>query len=192
MENPAHKVSKRLKTLPNKLTAARVAAIPFLLILYPWEIPVLRGLSAMIFLAAAATDYFDGYIARKYGGVTRLGAVLDPISDKILVASAIILLTYTQQLPAWISTLILCREIAVSGLRLAATEYQMTIEVSQTGKYKTAVQDAAIVLLMLSLPSLQVPGMILIWVSIALSYFSAYQYWTGFWHRLQAVKKNDE
>lgn len=171
--------------MPNKLTAARISVIPVLLALYPWDIPVLRWLCALLFLAAAITDYFDGYIARKYGGVTRLGAVLDPISDKILVTAAIILLTYTQQLPAWIAALILCREIAVSGLRLAATEYQMTIAVSQTGKYKTAVQDTAIVLLMLSLPSLHTPGMFLIWVSIGLSYFSAYQYWDGFWRKLQ-------
>lgn len=191
LQNHAQKDSNHLKTLPNKLTAARVLVIPILLLLYPWDIPVLRGICAFLFLAAAITDYFDGYIARKYGGVTRLGAVLDPISDKILVASAIILLTYTQQLPAWISTLILCREIAISGLRLAATEYNMTIPVNITGKYKTAVQDAAIFVLMLSLPALYVPGMVLIWIAIALSYFSAYQYWLPFWQMLQEQKKNN-
>lgn len=185
MESRREQVSNRLKTLPNKLTAARVLVIPVLLLLYPWDQPIVRGFCAVLFMAAAITDYFDGYVARKYGGVTRLGAILDPISDKILVASAVILLTYTQQLPAWISALILCREIAVSGLRLAATEYNFTIEVIRTGKYKTAAQDGAIFLLMLSLPSLHTIGMIMIWVSIGFSYFSAYQYASGLWQRLQ-------
>jgi CDP-diacylglycerol--glycerol-3-phosphate 3-phosphatidyltransferase len=189
--NP-QKVSNLLKSLPNKLTAARITVIPILLLLYPWDSSILRGFCAILFLVGAITDYFDGYIARKYGGVTKLGAILDPISDKILVASAIILLTNSQQLPAWIAALMICREIAVSGLRLAAAEYDLQIVVSQLGKYKTATQDAGIFLLMLSMPSLHNTGMIIIWISIGLAYYSAYQYSQLLWQKMRLIKKNTD
>lgn len=178
------RISTWLKTLPNKLTIARISVIPLLLILYPLDFHFLRIICAVLFTIGALTDYFDGYLARKYGGETRMGAVLDPISDKILVTSAIILLVDAQQLPAWIATIIICREIAVSGLRLASNEYKFTIEVSQLGKYKTAFQDAAIALLMLSIENLSDFGMILLWISIGLSLFSGYEYWREFWRRI--------
>lgn len=180
-------ISLWLKTLPNKLTLARICVIPLLLLLYPFDVQFLRVFCAVLFAVGALTDYFDGYLARKYQGETRMGAVLDPISDKILVSSAIILLVSTQQLAAWTAALIICRDIAVSGLRLASYEFKFTIEVSQLGKYKTAVQDLAIVFIMLSFSDLYSWGMVLLWISIGFSYFSAYQYWRVFWEKSRAA-----
>ncbi|SMF22443.1 CDP-diacylglycerol--glycerol-3-phosphate 3-phosphatidyltransferase [Pseudobacteriovorax antillogorgiicola] len=170
-----------LKTLPNKLTLMRVAVVPIILILFPLDVQGIKVFCAILFGLAAMTDFFDGYLARKYNGVTKMGALLDPISDKVLVTAAIILLTNDNIMPAWIATLIICREIAVSGLRLAAMEQKFTIEVNSFGKWKTAVQDLAIGFLMSSLASWYVPGMVLIWISIGLSYYSAYTYWAKYW-----------
>ena len=178
------KISQGLRELPNKLTLARIAGIPLLLAVYPWDINMLRWIGAVLFALAAVTDYLDGYLARKYDAVTKLGAIIDPISDKILVTSAVVLITYTQQLQAWIAALILCREVAVSGMRLAASELGLTISVSQLGKYKTALQDTAIFLIMLSLPSLKQPAMIILWLSILVSYVSAWQYAQKLWQTM--------
>ena len=135
------------------------------------------------------TDFFDGYLARKYNGVTKMGALLDPISDKVLVTSAIILLTNDSILPAWIAALVICREIAISGLRQAAMESNFTIEVNSYGKIKTAVLDLSIGFLMCSLDTFYTPGMILMWVSIGLSYYSAYTYWAKYWEMSQDKNK---
>ena len=134
---------------------------------------------------ASISDYFDGYLARKYNGVTRIGALLDPISDKVLITSAIILLTNDGIMPAWIAALVICRDIGVSGLRLAAMENNFTIEVNSFGKWKTAIQDLAIGFLMCSLSTWYIPGMVLMWISIGLSYFSAYTYGTKYWEQSQ-------
>ena len=159
----------------------RVGVVPIILILYPWDVQGLKVFCSILFGIAAWTDFFDGYLARKYDGVTKIGALLDPISDKVLVASAIILLTNGGIMPAWIAALIICREIAVSGLRLAAMEQRFTIEVNNYGKWKTAVQDLAIGFLMCSLDDFYVPGMVLLWISIGLSFYSAYMYWAKYW-----------
>lgn len=180
----ADRLTQWLKSLPNKLTFARILIIPILLLIYPWESQALRTISAILFAIAGATDFFDGYIARKYNAVTKIGAILDPISDKILFASAIILLTSTNQLPSWIAVIVICRELAISGLRLAAKEYAIDIQVNQYGKMKTASQGLAILLLMLSIEELKIWGMLLMWVSIGFSYYSGYLYWTGFWRSI--------
>lgn len=187
----SNKLNHRLRELPNKLTLARIAGIPLLLAIYPWDINVLRWIGALLFALAAITDYLDGYLARKYDAVTKLGAILDPISDKILITSAVILITYTQQIQAWIAAVILCREVAVSGMRLAASELGLTISVSQIGKYKTALQDTGIFLIMLSLPSLKQVAMIVIWLSILLSYVSAWLYAKQLWSKMQSPSKSE-
>ena len=171
-----------LKTLPNKLTFMSMGAIPIMLLLFPIDVQAVKVFCSLLFGLAAMTDFFDGYLARKYNGVTKIGALLDPISDKVLVASAIILLTNDSILPAWIATLIICREIAIAGLRQAAMEKRISIEVNNFGKIKTATQDLAIGFLMCSLDTFYTPGMILLWVSIVLSYYSGYTYWKKYWH----------
>lgn len=170
-----------LKNLPNKLTLARVLIIPLMCVLYPWDAEFLNYFCAFLFALGAITDFLDGYIARKMDNVTKLGAIFDPISDKLLVAAALVLLTGAGVLSSWITVLILSRELAVSGLRLAAAEQGLSIQVSSFGKIKTAFQDVAIVLLLSQNISYSQVGMITLWVSILFSYYSAYQYGSKFW-----------
>lgn len=170
-----------IATLPNKLTIARMAVIPVLLLLYPLDLQFLNIFCAIVFAVAAATDFFDGYIARRYNTESRLGAILDPIADKILITAAIVLLTNAGHLPAFLAALLLCREVAVTGFRLIALEHHFSIEVSQLGKLKTAAQDLGIFCLMVATPDFHTVGMVATWVALALSYFSAYQYWKELW-----------
>ncbi len=170
-----------LKDLPNKLTLFRVLLIPVICLLYPWDMEFLNYFCAFLFAVGAITDFLDGYIARKMNSVTKIGEIFDPISDKLLVAAAVVILTDAGILSGWITVLILSRELAISGLRLAAVEQGFSIKVSSFGKIKTALQDIALVLLLCKVPQYATIGMLVLWVSIGFSYYSAYQYWTKFW-----------
>lgn len=176
-----------LKRLPNKLTLARMASIPFLLIVYPLDFDALNILCAWVFAFAAATDYLDGYLARKYDSVTPLGALLDPIADKMLVASSLLLLAHARSVPPLLAGILICRDIGVSGLRLLALEQRLTIEVSDFGKWKTVLQDIAIVCLMINRPFLGLPlrgiGMLTLWAALALALYSAWMYGRSFWEK---------
>jgi CDP-diacylglycerol--glycerol-3-phosphate 3-phosphatidyltransferase len=173
-----------LRHMPNKLTLGRIAAIPLLLVLYPLEWEFLRVPCALIFAAAAATDYLDGYLARRYGMVTPLGALLDPIADKMLVAAGLVLLARAGAAPAFVCALLICRDIAVSGIRLMALEQRITIEVSEFGKWKTAITSVAIFCLMINKPLFDLPfrlvGMLCLWGALGLSAYSAWLYVQAF------------
>jgi CDP-diacylglycerol--glycerol-3-phosphate 3-phosphatidyltransferase len=175
--------------LPNKLTLARIASIPVLLLLYPWDYLGLRVIAALVFLVAAFTDFLDGYLARRYQLETTTGALLDPIADKLLVLTGVVLLVSTNALWSWIAVLILGREFAVSGLRMIALEKRFMIEVNQMGKVKTSCQIVGIFCLMINKPLFEFPfrefGMVAIWASVALSYYSAYLYWQEFLKNLK-------
>lgn len=184
MDTQKQEFQNWLKNLPNKLTLFRVLVIPLLCVLYAWNINILNYVCAALFGVAAVTDFLDGYIARKMNSVTKIGELLDPISDKLLVSSALVILVGADVLSAWIAVIILCRELAVSGIRLAAAEQGFSIKVSYFGKIKTTLQDVAITLLMTrSEGDIRTVGVIALWASIVFSYFSAYEYWTKFWER---------
>lgn len=140
--------------LPNKLTVLRICMIPlFVAMFYITAIPYNYFWSALIFVAAAATDFLDGNIARKYGLVTNLGKFLDPIADKILVSSALVLmLTVPAILPPVYGgicvAVILARELMVSGFRMVAASRGMVLAADKLGKIKTVFQDAAIFILL--------------------------------------------
>ena len=155
----AKEIPNWLKTLPNKLTLVRMGLIPIIVLLYPIGMREIQILCGVLFWFAAVTDFFDGYIARKYDIETAIGAVLDPVSDKLLTTCSVIILT-NSLLPAWIACLILSREMAISALRLFAKEYDFTIAVSQMGKVKTSFQGLAIFILLLNFPEYRVWGMI--------------------------------
>jgi CDP-diacylglycerol--glycerol-3-phosphate 3-phosphatidyltransferase len=135
-------------------------------------------------MIAAITDWLDGFIARRYNLVTKIGAVLDPIADKMLVAAALVLLAQSGAIFGWMAGLLLCREIGISGLRLVALEKGVTISVSQWGKWKTIALDVGIVCMMVNRPLFGWPwvevGMISMWIALALSVFSAWQYTQAF------------
>jgi len=138
-----------LLNLPNILTLTRIAAIPIVVVLLLSDSRSSGIWAAAIFGIAAATDFIDGWLARKWGVVTVLGKFLDPLADKLIVMAALIMLIPLDRVPAWAVFLILAREMVVTGLRSIASSEGIVIDASELGKYKTIYQMVAIPGLML-------------------------------------------
>lgn len=148
--------------LPNKLTVVRICMIPiFILILalpLDWGVvtagdvtlPVTHLVAAIIFAVASITDWLDGKIARSRGLVTNFGKFADPLADKMLVMTAFIMLVELGKAPAWVVAIIVCRELAVTGLRLLLVEHGEVMAAAWPGKVKTATQMVAIILLFIN------------------------------------------
>ena len=131
--------------LPNLLTFARIAVIPlFIVLLFFPDSKAACVWAAAIFGAAAITDAFDGWLARKWEVVTVLGKFLDPLADKLIVMAALIMLIPSGRVPAWMVFLILAREMIITGLRSIASSEGIIIDASELGKYKTIFQMVAI------------------------------------------------
>ncbi len=135
---------------PNRLTIARVALIPVIVVLLQFETPMAQGLALVAFMIASFTDWLDGFIARRYKIVTNLGKFLDPVADKLLVLSTMIALCGLGRFPAWVSVVVLFRELAVDGLRLVAVEQGRVIAAGKLGKIKTSLQMFTLVLVLLN------------------------------------------
>ncbi len=137
--------------LPNALTLSRIFLIPVILaILLPAGIPAKELWASAIVLVAALTDMLDGYLARRFGQVTTVGMLFDPIADKLLISSCFISLVALQAVPAWIAVIIIGREFAVAGLRTIAASQGFNIQASELAKAKMAAQVVAIVLVLLT------------------------------------------
>ncbi|MEH0022003.1 MAG: CDP-diacylglycerol--glycerol-3-phosphate 3-phosphatidyltransferase [Desulfobacter sp.] len=134
---------------PNFITVSRIIMIPVIVILLMYETQWTTFLAAALFSLASATDYVDGYLARTRGLVTTLGKILDPLADKLLVSSSLIMLAALGFIPAWAVCIIVGRELAVTGLRCVLIENGQDVSASWLGKYKTGFQIAAIIPLML-------------------------------------------
>lgn len=145
--------------LPNKLTIFRILLVPIMVIIpffniegNLWGIPITYWLIDFIFIIAAWTDKLDGYLARSRNQITTFGKFLDPIADKILVISALVMLVEMNRLPAWIPIIVITREFVVSGYRLVAVEKNGSVIAANIwGKLKTATQMVAISLAFLDL-----------------------------------------
>lgn len=147
--------------LPNKITVSRILLIPIFVVVmmfdFGWgkmnflgaEMPVHHFVGALIFIFASATDWVDGYYARKLNLVTNFGKFLDPLADKLLVSAALILLVELQYAPAWVVIIIISREFAVTGLRLILADQGEVVAANQLGKIKTWTQIVAISALLL-------------------------------------------
>jgi len=161
--------------LPNKLSLTRMALIPVMVaLMYPNNL-VCNLLSAAVFGAAAFTDYLDGHIARKEGIVTDFGKFIDPVADKLLNLSAMIMLIHLGLMPAWMVIVILARELCVDGLRMVAVGNGQVIAAGQLGKIKTVSQIALVLWLMLT--RLSVSGN---WFSLLLAlWVVAITLWSG-------------
>ena len=130
--------------LPNKLTLARIAAVPVFVVLY------MKGQfipAFIIFILASLTDMLDGKIARKYNLITNFGKIMDPLADKILVYSAFCLMIEDGTMPSWMLIVILLREFAVSGMRTVAAANGIVVAAGMSGKIKTVLQMIAVPLL---------------------------------------------
>ncbi|HVM69808.1 MAG TPA: CDP-diacylglycerol--glycerol-3-phosphate 3-phosphatidyltransferase [Gaiellaceae bacterium] len=130
-------------TLPDQLTVARAASVPLVVLLYSWEIPHNEAWATALFCVAMATDWFDGRIARRRGTTSPLGSLLDPIADKVLVLAVLCVLIEDGIWPGWMVAAIVARELAVSGLRLAALERGVVMAARDLGKLKTWAQALA-------------------------------------------------
>ena len=131
-------------TLPDALTIARAAAVPFVVVLYAWNFDGHDYWATALFIAAMATDQIDGWLARRQGRTTQLGSLLDPVADKVLVLATMVVLIDENIFPGWMVAAIVAREILVSGLRLAAVERGVVISARDLGKVKTWAQAVAV------------------------------------------------
>jgi CDP-diacylglycerol---glycerol-3-phosphate 3-phosphatidyltransferase len=182
--------------LPNLLTVGRLAVIPILIPLYLIDFSWLNIFCAILFAIAAATDYFDGYLARKFNLVSPFGAALDQIADKLLVTTGLILLVGSNVLPELMAILIILRELFVLAMRLMAAEHGITINVNSFGKAKTFAQDVGIVCLFINnalfAPTVRQAGMLSLWIAIVLGLYSAYTYWAIFWPNIKTHFNNEQ
>jgi len=180
--------------IPNILTLLRIAMIPVFVVIFYLPVPWARPVCAAVFTAAALTDWLDGWLARRLGQTSPLGAFLDPVADKLMVAIALVLLVQSDPrialaLPA---AVIIGREITVSALRewMAEVGARAQVAVSMAGKLKTTAQMIAIVLLILHAPVLGIPvrpiGLVLIYVAAALTLWSMLIYMRAAWPSLTA------
>lgn len=172
-------------TLSNQLTIGRVAIIPVFIVAF--YMPGKTGYfsATLLFAIASITDWFDGYLARSRGEVTAFGRFLDPVADKLLVASALVLLVEAERAPAILAAIIIGREITISALREWLAERSGKVNVSMLGKLKTSVQMASIVALLLHIDilglSMQLAGTILLWIAAILTLWSGYEYIRDAW-----------
>jgi CDP-diacylglycerol--glycerol-3-phosphate 3-phosphatidyltransferase len=192
-----------IDNLPNRLTLFRIALIPVILLmlylaksdynpivakqhLYGW-------ISCICFFFACITDFFDGYIARKNNIITVFGSFLDPIADKFLVISVLIMLLSLGRVPDWVVIILVLRELYITSLRLLASNQNISVPVGPMGKWKTTAQMFGIGFLLVGYTWYGIPllliGQILIYIASALSLASAIMYSLGLLKRIKAQKK---
>jgi cardiolipin synthase len=171
-------------TLPNILTLMRIAVIPVMVVLFYFDGEMARWVNCGLFAAAAVTDFFDGWLARRSNTVSALGRFLDPIADKLLVAAVLMLLVGFGHMSIWsypAAVIILMREVLVSGLREYLAEIQVGMPVTKLAKWKTTVQMVALpVLIVGDLAGIPFPitlaGEALLWVAAAMTMVTGYDY----------------
>jgi len=181
--------------LPNALTLSRIFLVPLLVVLLlTGRVTTRETWAFVVLVAAAATDYLDGYLARKRFQVTTLGKLLDPIADKLLISAVFISLVEMRIAPAWMVVIIVGREFAVTGLRSVASTSGFAIAASRLGKYKMVSQVACAGFLILGghYPGtlLYKAGRVCLWVVVILAIVSMVQYFRRFWGQIDDGIKN--
>jgi len=180
----------RTFSVPNLLTYARIAAVPAVVACMYWADILqgglwLRWVALAIFITAGVTDFFDGYFARAWGQHSTFGRMLDPIADKLLVSSCLLMLAADGTIRGWslwAAIVILCREILVSGLREYLAELRVSVPVTRLAKWKTTGQLVAVGFLVLGdagdriLPVVTPIGLTLLWLSALLTLYTGYDY----------------
>jgi cardiolipin synthase len=198
--------TSRVLSLPNLLTYSRIAAIPVVVACMYWQSILqgglwLRWVALVVFIAAGITDFFDGYLARTWDQQSKLGRMLDPIADKLLVASCLLMLAADDTIKGWslfAAIIILCREILVSGLREYLAELRVSVPVTQLAKWKTTIQLVAIGFLLCGeagdtvlsqsvlawrwksgeelIPLANSVGLVLLWISALITLYTGWDY----------------
>ncbi len=178
--------------LPNCITLLRLGVIPvlFLLLLSPGRI--LSMIIAVLFIIASVTDLIDGYVARKYNITTTMGKFLDPVADKLIVSTAMIMMIPIGRIPAWIVVIIIMRDLMVDGLRSIASADGLVIDASGLGKQKTLCQIVAVSALLIHYDTVfginaHVVGMAILYVALVLTVWSGVNYFITFYE--EKIKK---
>lgn len=179
---PREDFSTEIWNLPNSLTLFRIFLVPFLVVVLLTKFSGREYVGLAIFLVAAFTDFLDGFFARRRNQITRLGALLDPIADKLLMSAAFISLVEIGLAKAWMIVIIIGREFAVSGLRSIAAQHGVTIAASPLGKGKTISQVIAIAILILGyqLGEFHFIGTVLLWIVMVFALASGIDYFIKF------------
>ena len=178
--------------VPIALTLVRIVLVPLVIVFLISSDRVHVFIAAVIFVAASLTDWLDGRIARSTNQVTRLGTLLDPVADKLLVAAALVSLVQVDMVPAWMVAIIIGRELAVTGLRGVALSMGVVVPASRLGKWKTVLQYVALTLLILEkgVPAEFVPfhlvSGIALWIAMGVTVFSGLDYFYSFFLRTGA------
>jgi len=199
-----HSLREDALNLPNLLTMGRVAVIPVVILLIDRGSPKDCWWAALVYSAAALTDLIDGWLARRMHVVSVLGKFLDPLADKLLVMAVLIYMVPMGRIPTWAVTLLLARELSVTGLRSIASSEGVVIAAGDDGKSKTALQMAGLLCLILGYPyhltlgpldlgdvDLVYVGRALVYVSLVFSIMSALSYTRLFAEAVEAKKSRD-
>ena len=187
---PVEETTLNIFNIPNMLSLSRILAVPVFIVLMLDPSPVRALAAGIVFLLASATDWLDGYLARKWGQVTKTGKLLDPIADKILIMSALVILVEIRPdvVHSWIAIVIIGREFAVTGLRAIASSEGIIIPAETAGKYKVGAQITAVLSLLLDYYMtkdwLRDLGSIALWIAMVLSVYSAVKYFIRYWNQL--------
>ncbi|MBI5848580.1 MAG: CDP-diacylglycerol--glycerol-3-phosphate 3-phosphatidyltransferase [Nitrospirae bacterium] len=173
--------------LPTILTLSRIVLIPFF-VLTVYNHPVI---GALVFSIASITDFLDGYLARRSGQITKFGIIMDPLADKFLVISALIVLVDMERVSAFVAIILIVRDFLVTGLRVVALSKDIVIPAEMGGKLKTTAQITSVLCLILvgsvfdNLPlDLYDIGLAFIWIAVVLSVTSGVQYTISFWRKV--------
>ncbi|MFQ5912027.1 MAG: CDP-diacylglycerol--glycerol-3-phosphate 3-phosphatidyltransferase [Nitrospinota bacterium] len=175
---------------PNKITLLRLVLAPILVMLLLTPELYYPPIAALVIALGSLTDWLDGHLARRWSAESDLGRLLDPIADKLILISALIPLVAGGLVPAWIAVLLIGREVAVTGLRGVGATRGLVISASPVGKYKTALQMAALILLILNFRwgvlNFHSLGMVALWAALILSLASGLSYFRQFWRQVNS------
>jgi CDP-diacylglycerol--glycerol-3-phosphate 3-phosphatidyltransferase len=174
------KKRREILNLPNSITLVRISVVPFLFFLLASPGPCWSLTLAFLFALASITDFLDGYVARKYNLITTMGKFLDPLADKLIVNTAMILMIPIGRIDAWIVVIIIIRDLIVDGIRSIASSEGIYIQASVLGKQKTVAQLIAVTALMIHYPFLgldaHLVGTVILYVALLLTIYSGLDY----------------
>lgn len=180
-------IKREIFNLPNTITLMRISVVPFLFILLSSPGEFWSLILAVIFLLASFTDFVDGYVARKYQMVTTLGKFLDPIADKLIVNTAMILMIPIGRIPVWIVAITIIRDLIVDAMRSIASSEGYYIQASNLGKQKTIAQIMAVTALMIHYSIFGIDahavGMVILYLAFLLTIYSGADYFIKFYRR---------
>ena len=180
------------KSLPMWITLSRIFIVPVIVVLMTPNHLAGNVAAAVLFMLASVTDYYDGYFARKYNAISNMGKFMDPIADKILVTSILVMLVPTNRIEPLMVIIILARDNFIGGLRSVAAADQIIIDAKPAGKWKTALQMVAIPAVIIDQRWLGIPfekiGYWVLWISVVLAVTSGIEYYLGYVKAKKAKK----